>query len=332
MRRKPHEFPQTGCPLRIAYYGAKSGIHGRRNADSRHRNRREHAIFTVINALLLRPLAFAEPHRLALISSERAGSASRTGPLSWLRFEQIRDHARSFSSMAAYWDEVFSLTGRGGDPEEIKAARVSWNFFNVLGVAPSSGRTFLPEEDKPGGDNVVMISHNLAARLPGAATLTLDGITYTVIGVLPAGFQFGLLGPNIDIYAPRIFELNVVSPRQVQGGAMFLNAVARLRPGVTFRQAQEEMAILAGEYRESHPGFPDADPLMTISARNLRDDMVGSVRTSLLVFGGAVGAGPSDRLCQCRRACCFRAPWAGSARSRSGPQSEPRAAASSANC
>src|SRR5450755_3412097 len=116
------------------------------------------AIFSVANALLLRPLPYRQAERLVLIDGRRKGSTNISqGPLSVPRFEQVELRNRSFGAVAAFTPEVFNLTGRG-DPEQIPAARVSWKFFEILGVPPATGRGFRAEEDKPGGDLVVMIS------------------------------------------------------------------------------------------------------------------------------------------------------------------------------
>jgi len=252
------------------------------------------AIFSVANALLLRPLAYAQPDRLVLIAGERKVDKLTGIPLSWVRFKQVNDDQRSFSGVAAFTSETFNLTGRG-EPEQLSSARVSWNFFDVLGVRPELGRTFRREEDKAGGDNVVLISSALWARrfaadphIAGRA-ITLDFKDYTVIGVLPRGFRFGLLGPNIDVYTPRVFELNLATPALVDGGAGFLNFVARLRPGVGIGRAQAEMDTLEAQYRRANPQFPDADPAMTVRVGNLQDQMVAGVRTAVLILFGAVG-------------------------------------------
>jgi predicted permease len=252
------------------------------------------AIFSVANALLLRPLAYAQPDRLVLIAGERKVDNLTGIPLSWVRFKQVNDDQRSFSGVAAFTSETFNLTGRG-EPEQLASARVSWNFFDVLGVRPELGRTFRREEDKAGGDNVVLISSALWARRFAAdphiagRPITLDFKDYTVIGVLPRDFRFGLLGPNIDVYTPRVFELNVVTPALVDGGAGFLNFVARLRPGVGIGRAQAEMDTLVAQYRRANPQFPDADPGLTVRVGNLQDQMVAGVRTAVLILFGAVG-------------------------------------------
>ena len=251
------------------------------------------AIFTVANALLLRPLPYPEPDRLVLLTAHRPATGSRGGPLSWPRFTFLTQQSRSFTAMAAFTSEVFSLSGRG-DPQEIAAARVSWNFFDVLGIHPSLGRAFRPEEDQPGGDPVVLIGNALWTRLFGADSsavgrhLSLDDKDYTIIGVLPRDFRFGLFDAGVEIVAPRVFDLNIITPQQAANGTGFLNYIARLQPGARLAQAQAEMDTLAAQYRREYAKFPDADPALVVAAGNLRDEMVSGVRATLMILFGAV--------------------------------------------
>ena len=251
------------------------------------------AIFSVANALLLRPLPYAQPDRLVVLSSERKASGEQQGPLSYPRFTLVQDRSRSFTGVAAFCNEVFNLTGRG-DPEQIPAARVSWNFFDILGVPPALGRGFRAEEDSPGGEPVVLLSDGFWRRRFAAdasvvgRSVTLDSKDYTVIGVLPADFRFALLGPKTDIFAPRVFDLNLMTPAQAQSGSGFLNYLARLRPGIGIAAARSEMDALAAQYRQEYPKFPDTDPDLTVRLGNLRDEMVANVRLAILILFGAV--------------------------------------------
>jgi hypothetical protein len=135
------------------------------------------------------------------------------------------------------------LTGRG-EPDQITAERVSWNFFEVLGVRPVAGRTFEPEEDQPGGRQVVLISAEMATRLFNNArdaigqNLSLDSKDYAVIGVLPTKFSIPLLGRPVDIFAPRLMDLSIVTPARIQVGGMYFEGIARLKPGGRAEQAQ----------------------------------------------------------------------------------------------
>jgi predicted permease len=243
------------------------------------------AIFSVANALLLRPLPYTHPDRLVLLDLRRPDSATGVSPLSWPRFRQVSAGQHSFSNLAAITNENFTLTGRG-EPEQLAAARVTWTFFDTLGVRMAAGRAFRAAEDLPGGDNVVVVS---AGRWTVGDHLTLDSKDYTVVGVLPRGFQLGLIDSGVQVYAPRVFELNIVTPAQVEAGVGFLDFVARLRDGVSMSQAQAEMNLLSAQYRRDHPAAPDAGSDTAIVMGNLRDRMVSGVRTAVLILFGAVG-------------------------------------------
>ena len=251
------------------------------------------SIFSVADALLLRPLAFRDPGRLVLINSHRKSANLASGPLSFPRYEQIEQRNRSFSDLAAFTGDVFNLTGNG-DPEQVLSARVSWRFFPTLGISPALGRTFRAEEDGPGGAPVILISDELWQRRFSrdrsalGRTLTLDSRDYTIIGVLSPDFRFAFLGPKVDIIAPRVRDLNSLAPGMVEAGVGFLNFIARLKPGVTLSAAQQEMDALSAQYRAENPKMPDSDPGQTVHVGNLRDEMVSTVRVAVLVLFAAV--------------------------------------------
>src|SRR5450432_4209304 len=251
------------------------------------------AIFSVANALLLRPLPYPQPDRLVLLSAEQKANGEKQGPLSYPRFTLVQERSRSFTGVAAFCVEVFNLTGRG-DPEQIPAARVSWNFFDILGVPPVLGRGYRAEEDQPGGAPVAIVSDAFWRRRFAAdasvigRSLTLDSKDYTIIGVLPPDFRFALLGQKTEVFAPRVFDLNLITPEQARGGSGFLNYLARLQPGAGIAGAQSEMDALAAQYRQEYPKFPDADPGLTVRVGNLRDEMVAGVRLAVLILFGAV--------------------------------------------
>ena len=251
------------------------------------------AIFTVADSVLLRPLPFPHAERLLVVSAADNGNRTNLTPISWLRFTTIRDQNRSFSGIAAFTNESFNLSGRG-DPVQVSSARVSWNFFDVLGVRPVLGRSFLSGEDTAGGPNTVLVSHSFWMRTLGGSRdaigqhLTLDSRDYTVAGVLPANFQFLLLGRDVDLWAPRVFDLNLITPQQVERGSGFLTAIARLRPDVTRDRAQAEMDILNRQFQSNYPGRPDADPRRIVDASDLRRQTVANVRPAILLLSGAV--------------------------------------------
>jgi putative ABC transport system permease protein len=252
------------------------------------------AIFTVVNSVLLTPLPYPSPDRLVLLYSAIANQRDELQPFSYPHFQQIAEQNHSFSGIAAFTSETFNLTGRG-DPEQITSARVSWNFFDVLGVRPSLGRNFLQEEDRPEGNRVVLLSHEFWMRHFAGDTgaigqsIALDSQDYTIIGVLPPGFSFSFLDPKVEIWTPKLFNLNVVTPAQVYKGVGFLTGVARLGPGVSLDRAQAEMEILKKQYQLDNPSKPDSDPKQTIVARNLQDVSVANLRSTLLTLAGAVG-------------------------------------------
>ena len=251
------------------------------------------AIFTVVNTLLLRALPYDEPDRLVLVSMAANSQRSDFSAMSFPRFTMLAERSRSFTGVAGFVNESFNLSGRA-EAEQIHAARVSWNFFEILGVRPVVGRAFAPSEDVKGGKAVVLISHALWLRLfAGAAgvvgqSIALDSRDYTIIGVLPSGFSFSPLG-DVDVWTPRVFELNIATPQQIQNGASFLSVIARLRPGTSREQAQAEMDVLDRQYGQDHAGRPDVDPKSSMVVADLGAQLVANVRPALLMLLGAVG-------------------------------------------
>jgi putative ABC transport system permease protein len=246
------------------------------------------AIFTIANALLLRPLPYENPDRLVRISSEH----NQVGYLSLPYLTALRDQSRSFSGVAAYQQESFNLTGRG-EAEQIVAERVTWNLFEVLGAKPVFGRAFRADEDLAGGNMVVMISAELATRLfNGDAVgknLSLDSKDYTVIGVLPAKFSTPLLGRKVDIFAPRLMETSIVTPARIQVGGMYFEGVGRLNPGVMAEQAQAETEVIYQQYKHDKPGNFDATVSVKMTVSGLQQNLVENVRPTLLILSAAVG-------------------------------------------
>jgi putative ABC transport system permease protein len=248
------------------------------------------AIFTVANALLLRPLPYKDPGHLVRIATQRDAA----GFLSLPYLTVLTGHNRSFTGIAAYQGESFNLSGRG-EPEQIVAERVTSNLFDVLGAQPVAGRVFRPEEDQPGGAQVVLISSELAHRLFNGDSnavgqnLSLDSKDYTVIGVLPLNFSTPLLGRKVDIFAPRIMELSIVSPARIAIGGMYFETVGRLQPGVAKQQAQAETEVLYQQYKHDNPGNFDATVSVAMTVVGLQENLVANVRSTLLILSVAVG-------------------------------------------
>ena len=252
------------------------------------------AIFTVVDGLLLRPLPFGDPSRLVDVSAPARGERDAGGWLSYPHFVYQRDGNRSFESLAACTFEVFDLTGHG-DPEQVAAGRVSFNFFQVLGIQPRIGRTFRPDEDQRGGSPVVLISYELWQRLfSGDAnavgrTLVLDSQDYTIIGVLPPGLRFPTIGNKVDIWAPRVFDLSLVTPARVDAGGTYFHVVGRLRQGVSREQARADAQAIYRRYRQDNPGKYDATIEVAMAVEDLHEKFVANSRPTLLVFAAAVG-------------------------------------------
>lgn len=247
------------------------------------------AMFTVIRAVLLKPLAYSDPDRLVRLSVDDARLNVKDVGFSEIRFEELKSAARSFIGIAAFFiaREDMTLSGNG-DPESIKAGRVSHDFLRVLGVEPTLGRSFLPEEDSPGGRAVMMISAELWQRRFGAdpqiegKTVNLNSTPTTIVGVLPPGFAFP--APGLDAWVPQPAQYSG-QPAQFRRSAGYLVAVARLKPGVTLAQASAEMDVLGRQYAANHPGESTA----TMRVALLRDQMVANVRPMLWTLFGSVG-------------------------------------------
>jgi putative ABC transport system permease protein len=243
------------------------------------------AIFSVVNAVLLRPMPFRDPNRLVIVweASPRTGKNNVANPQN---FADWQKRNRSFEKMAAYvpFQQTMSLTG-DGTPEEVPGNYVTRAFFSILGVQPVLGRDFLPEEDVPGDkNNVALISEGLWRRRYGAdpgivgKKLILRSTPTMVVGVLPASFHFP------DVKAD-IWELMQVDPQAPRRGR-FLAPIARLRPGISMAQAQAEMNIIAAQLARENPAF---DTRWGANVVPMRENFTGELRTPLLVLLGAVG-------------------------------------------
>jgi putative ABC transport system permease protein len=251
------------------------------------------AIFTVTSALLLRPLPYQDGQRLVMLETQRRGDSATQGNFSLNRYEQIRDHNQSFSGVAVFTNDSFNLTG-SGEPQQVPVARVSANFFDLLGLKPRLGRWFLPEEGRPEGRPVVVIGNALwQTRFGGdpnviGRTIDLDSAPYSIVGVMPAGVQFPFIGP-VDVWSPRYFELTIMTPEHLRAGVGYLTPIARLRPGASIQSASAEMNLLNQEYIQQFPKAPDGGASMSIVTGNLQDLTVSGIRTLLLVLSAAVG-------------------------------------------
>ena len=240
------------------------------------------AVFSVINAVLLRPLPFPDSGQLVQIWESNPSRGEIQETVSPWNFVDWQKQSTTLAQMAVHEYESLALATSGA-PQRMDAALVSSGFFQVFQVAPQLGRTFLPEDDHPGSHSVVLshkgwTSHfNSDPHIVGKA-ITLDGEPFTVIGVMPATFRFPALGT--DLWATPAFDLKSRSR-----GAHYLFAVGRMRPGVALGQAQAEMSAIAHrierQYRDTNQGSG-------VKLVPLQEEMVGSFRRGLLLLWGAV--------------------------------------------
>jgi putative ABC transport system permease protein len=250
------------------------------------------AIFSVVEAVLLRALPYRDADRLVVLwENKRAGNRPHNvvnpgNLLDW------REQAGSFEDVAAFYDQRFGLTG-GGEPEEVAGQAATPNLFQLLGSRPALGRTLLPGDDAAGGQSVAVISHGLWQRRFGGSpdvigkTVLLDGAGATVVGVMPPDFRWfikenSLSGKPAEVWVP--LEL----PDQLRTGrrGRYLSAVARLKSGVSIEQARGELETVAARLEAQ---YPDVDKGWGATVVPLREQLAGEVKTALLVILGAVG-------------------------------------------
>jgi len=251
------------------------------------------AIFSVVNAVLLHPLPYKDPGRLLFLTSSVLQTNTPGVNVSLTKLTLIQEQTHALEGVAAFYGNTLTLvTDR--EPEAINGARTTRNLFSVLGIQPSHGREFLPEEEALGAADVAVISdgfwhsHFAADENILGRSLTLDGRNVTIIGVLPASFRFPLQFPEPDVWLPRVSDPAFLTPDRVHSGASYLNVLARMRSGETLAQAQAELDTITARYRGQFPGFVDATKYGT-SAVLLQDSLVGTLRPGLAVLLAAVG-------------------------------------------
>ena len=247
------------------------------------------AVFSVINTMLLRPLPFPASERLALVWDDRPLGNWPQLPLSLPNFLDMREQCQSFAEMSA-WSLYgsFNLSG-GAEPEKVQYAVVSANLFSVLGVQPTLGRNFRPEEDKPSNSRAIIISHSLWQRRFSAnpnfigQTVTLDGRTFEVCGVLPEGFRFVSFPKDTEVWLP--FGLDPLGNERIYNrNGRSLGVIARLKPGVDLARAQGEMTEIS---RRLEQQYPHSNRGLTLRFVPLGEQAVKNLRLALLVLLGA---------------------------------------------
>ena len=243
------------------------------------------AVFSLVSAVFVRPLGYHEPERLVMVWEivEPLGFA-RDNPAVG-NFADWKSQNRVFEDVAAMRQLTFDLTGGGGEPEKLLAYGVGANFFPLLGVEPALGRAFRAEEDSPGAARVAVLGHGLWRRRFGSdpgvvgSELLLDGEKYTVVGVMPAGFQFESAG--VDLWTPIAFK-----PEQLANRAEhYLSVVARLKQGVTIAQAEADVKAITARIAEA---YPEEAAGVSAEVVPLREYLAGGSRASLLMLLAAV--------------------------------------------
>jgi predicted permease len=242
------------------------------------------AIFTVVNAVLLRPLPY--PHSDCLVLVQRHFPEITFPSTSTTKFLFWRNHSRAFESMTAY---AFAFSGSGvnltgtGGPEHLRSLRVSADFFRTLGVQPVLGRGFTEDEDRPGGPNAVVLSYALWQRRFGkdigilGRGIRLGGELWTVVGVAPANFTF----TTADVWTPLRAQPNPNDQTNV------ISVLGRLRPGISYAQANQDVRAVGEQLQRQYAGL--MAPHETVNIRSYQDYVVGDVRPALLLLLGAVG-------------------------------------------
>ena len=242
-------------------------------------------LFSVVNGVLLNPLLYPDSEHLVAIYGKTPGF--NQGPIAYLNFLDWQRQNRAFSSMAMYRNQDYNFTGRS-EPERLSGYMISAGCFSTLGVNPILGRTFRSDDDQRGAAPVVILGGGFWKRKFGSSpdvigeSLTLNGTSYTVVGVVPASFSF--YGHDRDVYTP-IGQWNDASfrDRRIDVSA---HAVGRLKPGVTLADAKADMEVVA---RNLAAEYPVADKDVGVTLVSMKDDIVGGVRPFLLALLAAVG-------------------------------------------
>lgn len=247
-------------------------------------------IFSGINAILLRPLPFENPDRLVMIWEKEPKANTQEGKVSYPDFLDWKRESQTIREMGIFSTWGYTLTGVA-EPEHLKGAAVSADFFSLLRIRPTLGRVFLPDEDQPGVAGKVVLSHAFWQRRFGASpnaigqSITLNDHPYEVVGVLPADFEFLPL-KGAEVWAP----MGVVAGRDVienRGYRVNNQVVARLKDGVTQQQAEAEIMAIAGRLEQEYPA---TNSHVSAKVVDLHEQFVGNVRPALLVIFCAVAS------------------------------------------
>ena len=246
------------------------------------------AIFSIVYAVALKPLPFAEPSRLIAVHGGRTTSSDPA--LAYPDYIDFRDQVTTIEHLGGYASGAVTLTG-SGEADGLDASFVTPEFFQILGVQPLAGRLFESNDNVKGAAPVAILSEALWRRRFAAdpavvgRLITLDSTGFTIAGVMPQGFEFPYLADRVEIWIPMVADQFVASMMDGRG-ASFMNAIGRLRPGATVGEAQSELAAIAGRLAQQ---YPQTNAGRTIAVLPLRDDIVDDYRQGLVLLLGAVG-------------------------------------------
>jgi putative ABC transport system permease protein len=249
------------------------------------------AIFSVVNAVLLRPLPFPNSDSLVAVFETDTQRGQVRGSHSYPNFMDLRAQQTVFERIASYHGADYILTGRG-EPARLQGEVVTADLFPLLGVAPILGRTFLPDEDKPSENGrVAILSEQLfRKRFNSDASIlnqaiTLDGRPFTVVGVMPASFEFPIQNDPIELWTTIAGDASGKEPVTGQRGAHFLGVIGRLKSGVTKEQAQAELTTIGARLEQQ---YPDTNTHKSLRFESALTALVGDIRPALLILLGAV--------------------------------------------
>lgn len=250
------------------------------------------AIFSVVHAVLLRSMPFADAERLAIVWETKRGSARNAHNVINLgNFYDWKDQNHVFSDMAAFFDMNFNLTG-DGEPEQVPAQIATTNLFALLGANPLLGRTFVPDDGTPGQPHAVVISFGLWQRRYGGdpnvigRKISLNNHDASIVGVMPADFSWHVQKNSMTGKPAELWDPWQPSGQLRERHGRFASAVARLKPDVTLDQAQAEMNTISGRLEQQYPDF---DTQWGVTVVPLRTQLTGEIRKPLLILLGAVG-------------------------------------------
>ena len=246
------------------------------------------SIFSLIDDLFLRSLPFKEPQRLLHLYSNARERNLLELAVSVPRFQHFRESQTIFDGFAAENPSAFTLTGLG-EAVQILGGQVTSNYFDVLGVRPIRGRTFLPNEEEAA--DVAMVTENFWRKRMGAdpdvigRSITLGGMPHTIVGVLP-NMPFSWVGPAAEVWTTKPFEIAGLSNERIMRGSGFLRVVGHLKPGITIEQARSAMPPLEQSYRARFPDKIDSASVITL--KTLPDDVTGNLRPAFATLLAAV--------------------------------------------